>query len=444
MHQKIVIDVWLAEHPFPNYYGQPFLDPMRKMAAEFNAAHPDYRVDIRGIDYQALPQEVAQAVARGAGPDIAEYYASTEQLARDTYTPDGRPYFTSVERALAGRRQVLGEPVLIDDIEPLIRDFFSYAGELVSVPVTATTALLYSNTSLLAAAGVTEVPRTWDEVEAAGAAVLRLAGGPSHGVTWPNHGWLFQQAIAQQGGVLADNANGHTGRATTVDLAAKEMLAWADWWQRLTANGHFGHTDDWLTAFTAFASQQAAFTLSTSKLAHEYVQTGAEAGFGVTVSPMPYNSAVPHAGHTISGQSLWLADGLDQAKQDGALAFTQYLISPHNAAEWHKAVGFIPVTRAAYDLLDEAGWFAENPHQRAATDQIRAATRTPATAGALLGDFAGIQHAMTRAMDDVLRRGADPAARFGRATGEAQKLLDDHNACCLRPVPRTPGRLEVY
>jgi sn-glycerol 3-phosphate transport system substrate-binding protein len=51
---------------------------------------------------------------------------------------------------------------------------------------------------------------------------------------------------------------------------------------------------------------------------------------------------------------------------------------------------------------------------------------------------------MVAAMDDVLSHGHDPAARFARATDEAQRLLDAHNAACAGPLPRTPARLAVH
>ena len=50
--------------------------------------------------------------------------------------------------------------------------------------------------------------------------------------------------------------------------------------------------------------------------------------------------------------------------------------------------------------------------------------------GAVLGDFHGIQDALTAAMHDVLTAGADPAARFAVADAEADRLLAVYNAAC--------------
>src|SRR5699024_1018369 len=129
-----------------------------------NRTHPDRPVRVRGISHLELPAAVAKAVADGNPPDVAEYYCSTEQLALDTYTPDGRPYFGTIGAALRGRPRVLDVPVVVGDLEPQVRNYFS-RDTLLSMPVTVTTPLLYSNATLLRRAGISAPPRTWAELE---------------------------------------------------------------------------------------------------------------------------------------------------------------------------------------------------------------------------------------------------------------------------------------
>jgi sn-glycerol 3-phosphate transport system substrate-binding protein len=439
---KIVIDVWIGAHPFPGY-----VDPVSAMADAFNEVHPEYHVNVEGHDFQAIPEEVVHAVEAGNPPHLAEYYYTSTQTARDTLAADGTPLFASVEQAIGGRPEILGEPVLIDAILPAVRGYYTHRGDLTSMPASATTILLYTNTSLLRAAGLTEPPRTWDEVEAACKAVANLPGRTTPSITWPDHGWFFQQALAQQGALLADQDNGHAGRATRIDLASDAMLAYAGWWQRLHAEGHYhygGTQEDWFACLDAFAAQESAFLLCTSAMTTPICMMGGEAGFEVAVSRLPHNGNAPHAGEMVSGQSLWLRAGLDDATRDGALAFTQFMINAENAAFWHKANGFVPITHASYEALEEEGWFAEFPQHRVATEQLVAADGSPAVLGAQLGDFADIQSHLTQAMEDVMLRGADLRARFRQATVDAQALLDAYNEHCAGgPAPRTPVKLRV-
>ncbi|NUP63893.1 MAG: extracellular solute-binding protein [Nonomuraea sp.] len=435
---RTVISVWIAEHPLPGYLG-----PIRRMAGDFEAAHPDLRVEITGHGFRDLPAEVARAAARGEPPDLAEYYATATRLALDTRAASGAPLFTPIERAVAGRAQILGEPVALGDLEPAVRGHYTYRGELVAAPATATTAVLLSNATLLRAAGIDGPPETWEELEDACAAVRALPGGPSHGVSWANHGWLFQQAVAGQGGLLADHDNGRSDRAERVDLASKELLAYATWWRRLHDEGHYlraGGPGDWGPSLQAFGERRVAFTIASSVVAGMIAERGREAGFEVVASPLPHHERFPRAGHLVSGQALWLTGGLPPGRRDGALAFVQHLLNARNAAEWHRAAGFLPVTGAAAGLLEREGWFDRHPVHRAATAQLRAADGSPAALGAVLGDFAGVQDLMTEAMERVLD-GDDPTDRFTDASRRAQRLLDAYNADCAGG--RTPRRLAV-
>jgi sn-glycerol 3-phosphate transport system substrate-binding protein len=438
--KPVVIDAWFSDHPIPH-----FLDPVKKIAEEFNRDHPGYDVRIRGVGFRDLPREIAQAAAGGNLPDIAEYYFACTQLARDMRGGDGEPLFIPVQQAIGGRTEILGEPVVIDDLTPAVRDYYSDREQLLSMPVLATQGLLYANKNLLDRAGIERVPRTWAEVEDACAAVTRLPGGPAHGITWPNHGWIFQMEVAAQGGLLCDNDNGRSGRATRINLTSPELLSYVRWWQRLHQDGHYLYASrtDWEPAMHAFNQQEVAFLVNSSMVNDLTSHLAADAGFEVEVGRMPYNGEKPYAGQTIGGQSLWLANGLSQAKQDGALAFMQYLINPSNGAIQPGDTGTLPVSTAAFNHLAAEGCYDKNPSFRVPWDQVDASDRSPAALGALVGDFARIQDVITAAMDDVLNGAADPLARFTQATGEAQALLDRYNAPCLTDPPATPDAFVV-
>jgi sn-glycerol 3-phosphate transport system substrate-binding protein len=438
---RTVIDVWLNDYPFPG-----FRDPMEEAARTFNEAHPEYELRIHFHDFRAMPAQVARGVAEGNPPHVAEYFYSGARLATDTLGPGGEPLFTSVGRAVGGRKEILGEPVLLDDLVPAARDHFVVGGEQMSVPPTASTVILFANTTLLRQAGVAEVPRTWMEFEAACRALAMLDGGPAHRVVWPNHGWIFLQALAQQGELVCDQDNGRTGRAERVWLASDAMIAFATWWQRLYRDGHFyysGTRSDWNGCFQAFGEQRVAFILSSSVDAGRLVEMGRTGGFTVQAARMPYNDEVPFAGNMIGGDSLWLAAGLDEVRRDGALAFMQHVLKPGHAAQWHKVNGRIPITRASFNLLDEEGWFNRNPHLRVATEQLEAADGSPAALGPVIGDFAGVQEQITRAMHDVLVDGVAPQTRFAAASQRAQRLLDAYNAHCVGPPRRSPASFKV-
>lgn len=436
--RRIDIDVWLSRYPFP-----VFLETVRKRVDEFEQAHPDYRVNVRTPWWQNLAAEASEAALRGAPPTVASYYSGALQHARDTLAADGSPLYTSVERAIGGRTEILGEPVVVDDLVHAARAHYTVGGELTSMPMTLSTMMLYTNMTLLRAAGIDEVPRTWADVDIACKAISRLDPAV-HGIAWVNDGKLFQQALCQQGTLFANEHNGRTGRATTVDLTCDGVMAYVDWWHRLYTDGHFHYTgvqQDWAGTFEAFAGQQVVFRISSSFDAKYSVQAAADNGFEVAISPVPHNGDLPLAGTWIGGDSMWLLDGLDDATRDGALAFMQYLVNPRSSAEWHTAYGSAPTTRASIDLLERTGWFDRHPYQRAANPPLDLVGR-PATQ-ALVGVYAHIQNAAMDAMSEILDHGADPAASFAGAGAKAQELLDGYLRHTLDGTRRSPYCLHV-
>jgi sn-glycerol 3-phosphate transport system substrate-binding protein len=446
MTSPTVIDVWVADLTFPGY-----MDRLHKLGAEFGKAHPEYRINIEGRDFRTLSQEIAEAADQGRPPAVAEYYFAVTTAARDSRAKDGTPLFTSVQQAIGGRTEILGEPVVVDDLLPAIREYYSYDGDLTSMPAVVTAMLIYGNQNLLKAAGIEELPRTWGEIEAACEAVAALQDGPSHGVTWTNHGLFFQQALAVQGGQLADNDNGRSGRATRVDLSSPEMLTWVEYWQRLHQKGQYlytGKIPDWEGNLKAFADQDVALRITSSNDLNYMAQAAENAGFEMTVGRYPHRDGETFGGNIIAGTSLWLANGLDEVTQDGALAFMQFLNNPRNAADRHIASSFVPVTRSSYALLEEEGWFEANPFHRLASQQLGSYPQgqgdgVPPNRGALFGDFAGAQDVMTLAMADVLLDGADPVERFAQATADAQRLLDDYETDRVEAGVRSPNSLRV-
>lgn len=443
---KIIIDV------FMHYYAVPeFLDAPREMARKFNQAHPEYQVKIHSHEYRELALEIHRAAQRGIQPAIAQYFYSSSQLARDMVTNDGKPLIAPIETAIAGRSEILGEKVIIDDIPAAFRNYYSYDDVLWALPTLGSTPLLYVNMDMLEAAGISKIPETYAEVDAACDAIAQLPDAPSYRITWPNHGWFFQDSAAQHGFLLADHDNGRSGRAENLYLDSEAIMAYVEWWQRLHTDGHYIHTkllpvgpdttNIWGENLRLFGEQEVAFAVSSSVDSTRMVEAGQAAGFRVGYGRLPYNSAFPYSGSSmVGGDCLWLGANLDEATQDGALAFLQYMNTPANAAERHKMTNYLPSTGAALRQCEKEGWFAKNPQSRLGIDLLAQGNGSVALRGAAVGDFAGIQFTLLHAMHDVLTDGVNPARRFAQAKSEAQRLLDDYNDHCLGRVQGTaPG-----
>ena len=422
----ITIQIWIA------FSDDDRLGFTQDKAAAFNADHPEYIVEVTSFDsYNTVFEQATLAIDEGNPPEIIHFFEAATQQALDAVDTDGNPIFISVTEALDGRSEVLGEPVVLDDVVSAASNYYTIDGELYSMPWNTSSTTMFTNMDILTAAGIAEPPATWAEVEAACAAITAMADAPSEGcITWPNHGWFFEQSLGQSGVNLANNDNGRSARATEVILNSDAAIEYVQWWSDLDDAGYYVYTGtqrDWGGTSAAFQAQNVAMLIYSSSDTTALTESGVENGFEVRSSFMPYNQDRDYVGNLIGGATLWLTNGLTTAEQDGALAFMNYFSNPENAAEWHQLTGYIPITNAAAQLLESEGWYAESPNSAVASAQLDAAANTPASLGAFLGDFVAIRDVVTMAVEDILVNDVDVATRLGSAQVEAQVLLDDYN-----------------
>ncbi len=422
----VTIEMWIA------FTDDARLGFTEEKAAEFNAKHPEYVVEVSSFpDYNTVFEQAQLAIDEGNPPEIIHFFEAATQEAIDAVDGNGDAIFTSVTNAIDGRTEILGEPVVLDDVVSAATNYYTIDGELYSMPWNTSSTTMFSNMDILSAAGVSEPPKTWAEVEAACDAIMALPDAPSEGcITWPNHGWFFEQSLGQAGVDLANNDNGRSGRATELSLNSEAAIDYVQWWSDLENSGQYVYTGlqrDWDGTSAAFQAQNVAMLIYSSSDTTVLTEAGTENGFDVRSSFMPYNQDVSYEGNLIGGATLWMTAGLDKSEEDGALAFLNFFSNPENAAAWHQITGYIPITNAAVSLLDSEGWYAENPNSAVASDQLNAAKNTPASTGALLGNFVSIRDVITAAIEDILVNDADVTERLGSAQTEGQSLLDDYN-----------------
>ena len=415
------IDFWVA------FSDEARLGFSEEKAAEFNAKHPEYNVQVTSFaSYNDVFDAAVLAVDSGEPPGLIHFFEAATRQALDAVGADGNPIFKSVTDAIAGRTEILGEPVVLDSVVDAARNYYTVDGSFYSMPWNTSSTVMFNNMDILNEAGITEPPATWADVETACAAIMALPDAPSGCITWPNHSWFVEQSLGQQGELLANNDNGRSGRATEVFLESDGNLAYTNWWKGLSDEGYYTYTGlqrDWDGTSNAYLAGEVAMLVYSSSDT-TFFDTNAE--FTNEASFMPYNGDVEYVGNLIGGATIWMLDGMDQTTEDGALAFLNFFSNPENAAAWHQLTGYIPITQDAVDLLESQGWYDESPNSKVASDQLAAAQNTPASLGALLGNFVGIRDIITIAIEDILVNDVDVATRMAAANEEANKSLSEY------------------
>jgi multiple sugar transport system substrate-binding protein len=183
---------------------------------EWNAAHPEEQVE-----WVELPLDADQQ---------RQQMVQNAQVEGSAYSVLNLDVVWTSEFAANRWITALPEDALpLDDQIPATVEAASYRGTLYSAPYYTDGALLYSRTDLLTAAGITEPPQTWDELQTACDAVLALpeAAGMScyAGQFDKNEGLTvnFSEAVNSAGGSLFD-ADGQPTVDTPEALTALEFL----------------------------------------------------------------------------------------------------------------------------------------------------------------------------------------------------------------------------
>jgi len=158
----IEIEMWIA------FNDDARLNFTQDRAAEFNALHPDYNVVVTPFDsYNTVFEQTTLAIDDGNPPEIIHFFEAATQDALDAIDADGNPIFKSVTEAVAGRTEILGQPVVLDDVVSAATKYYTINDELFSMPWNTSSTTMFSNMDILTAAGIDTPPETWAEVEAA-------------------------------------------------------------------------------------------------------------------------------------------------------------------------------------------------------------------------------------------------------------------------------------
>jgi len=132
-----------------------------------------------------------------------------------------------------------------------------------------------------------------------------------------------------------------------------------------------------------------------------------EVGYGM----LPYWPDVEGAPQNsiIGGATLWVLRDRPRAEYKGVAKFFGFLSRPEVQAAWHQNTGYLPVTRAAFDLTRAQGFYDRNPGAAISIEQITLKPPTVNSRGVRLGSFVLIRDVI----DDELEQAFSAGSRRG-------------------------------
>lgn len=388
------ITLWQGVNPPPNR------DVLQVLVDKFNREHPDIQVESLyvGQAEQQLPKILA-AVVGNAPPDLLWFNATiTGQLVElDAIRP--------LDNWLAA------SPVK-DEIDQALFESMEYQGHTWSVPFGTNNVGVFYRPSLFKAAGITQLPQTWDELRVVARKLTVDKNGDKridqHGMLLPlGKGefavFLWLPFMWSGGGELVS-----TGGLQPAAMENKGAIASLQFWRNLIEDGSAvlslperGFEID------SFLAGKVAMQLTGPWTLAQIKATGVD--FGVFPIPVDVRRAT-----AIGGENLFVMKTTPQ-QEKAALKFAQFVVSQEFQTEWAMGTGYLPVNLKARQSEKYQAFAAQQPAVKVFLSQAEYGRSRPIFPG-----YNRLSDSLGRALEAVLLGKSSPV----EALKTAQQRLD--------------------
>ncbi len=399
-------------------------EAINKMVENFNKTHPNIKVTAQYQgSYDDEINKLRSAMQGKAGPDVVQIYDIGTRFMIDS------GWITPVQNF------VDSEKFDTSQLEPNLLAYYTVDNKLYSMPFNSSTPLLYYNKTAFKEAGLDpeKPPRNFKEIEEYSKVLLKKDSSGNvtqYGYSMAIYGWFFEQLLAKEGALYANNENGREGRATAVEFDKNEAgINILTTWKNIVDSGlaiNLGRK----TADTqnAFAAGRIAMTIdSTAVLGSILKNVGDRFEVGTGSLPSISDNPPANGGVIIGGASLWIIDNGSKEKQNAAWEFVKFMISPEQQVFWNKQTGYFPVTKKAYDLPEMQEHLKQRPQFKTAIDQLHSTPITTATKGALIGVFPEARQTIEANIEKMLQGQLSPKEAIMNAAKDINSAIETYN-----------------
>jgi sn-glycerol 3-phosphate transport system substrate-binding protein len=391
-------------------------DQLAAFAARFNGQQSAIRVlpEFKGRD--TLAAEAALAARAHGGPDII----TAPEVMTAALVGDRRNIRPLHEIISANRERL--------EARTLLSGLASYYSEgsnrLDALPLTPSTAVLYYNRDALRRASLDPArpPRTWRDVQAMTLALQAAAATPC-GYTSDWQSWVqIENLGAWHDEPFATRSNGMDGGDSQLTFNTTFMLRHVSLLSAWARSGLFSYHGRGNEAEASFVSGQCAlFTGSSNSLG----AISEQARFAFGVAPMPYYDEYDGAPFrsVIGGDALWVMQGRSAAQYKAVARFLTWFAQAEQQAQWHQATGFLPITKAAWDLNRRLGFHAGNSGYEVALAELSARPDSPHGRGVRLPQLARIRAVIDEELEQVWAHTKAPKDALDAAVARGNQIL---------------------
>ncbi len=388
-------------------------------AKDFNASQKDYKVvpTFKGSYDESMTAAIA-AFRAGNAPHILQVFEV------------GTATMMASKQAIVPVTEVMKRAGIKFDASayvPAVAGYYTApSGDMLSFPFNSSTTVFHYNKDAFKAAGVDKIPTTWPEVALA-AAKLK-ANGHKCPFTTSWQSWTQLESFSAWHNVeFATKSNGMKGLDTRLAFNTPLHVRHIENLANMAKTGLFAYKGRGNLADATFVSGECAMMTGSSAL---YGNIKRNAKFGAGIGALPYYPDVPGSPQNtvIGGASLWAMSGKPAGDYKGVGQFYAFLSQPAEAAKSHQRTGYLPLTKASYEMTDKSNFYKENPGTDVSVTQMIRKT-TDKSRGIRLGNFVQIRaindeeleqvwagkKSAQEALDTAVKRGNEQLERFQAA-----------------------------
>ncbi|MDB5620360.1 sn-glycerol-3-phosphate ABC transporter substrate-binding protein UgpB [Tardiphaga sp.] len=389
---------------------------LEKLATDFNATQTGYRVvPVYKGNYTETVNAAIFAFRSRSQPAIVqvnEVATATMMAAKGAIYP--------VHELMRDQAEAFSPAAYLPAVTSYYTDM---AGNMLSFPFNASTPILYYNKDLFRAAGLDSEtpPRTWSEL--GGAAKRLRAAGAACGFTtsWPS--WInVENFSAFHDLPVATRGNGMAGLDAVLtfnNAAMVRHIAQLAQWQKTKVFDYSGRST---LAEPRFQNGECGIFIGSSGTRADIL---ANAKFEVGYGMLPYwpDIAAAPQNSIIGGATLWVLRDRPREEYKGAAKFFAFLSQPDVQAAWHQNTGYLPITRAAFDLTRAQGFYDSHPGTAKSIEQMTLKLPTENSRGLRLGSFTLIRDVIEDELEQAFSGRKSAQAALDAAVERGNKLL---------------------
>jgi sn-glycerol 3-phosphate transport system substrate-binding protein len=395
---------------------------VNELATRFNASQKEYKVV--PVFKGSYPESMTAAIAAfraGNPPHILQVFevgTATMMSAKGAIVP--------VAKVMADAKEKFNPKEYL----PTVTGYYSDSkGNLLSYPFNSSTVVFYVNKEAFKKAGLDpeKAPNTWKEFVAA-AEKLKASGQECVYTTgWP--AWMHIENFSAWHNVpIGTKQNGMGGIDTQFSINSPLHVRHITMLADMAKKGLFTYAGRTNQGDAKFTSGECAM-FSGSAGAQAGIRKGA--AFDWSMNFIPYHDDVKGAPQNsiIGGASLWVMGGKRKPQEyKGVAKFLAFLSQPDIQMQWHTSTGYVPITRAAYDLTRTSGFYKKNPGADLPVRQLTNKAPTENSKGLRFGNFVQGRTVIEEELEAAFAGKKEPKAALDDAVRRGNEILRQFEA----------------